>query len=238
MTASDGSEKRLGAPSATGAGGGERSRTVDGAATKASAGSDPETINPKWDEAETLLRTRFMLDYDEYEEGYGRRRFLYLSTMAATVAGFGFFIWPFVHSMNPASDVEAAATTEVDLSAIEPGESVTVVWRGKPVFVRHRTPDEIQAAQQGDSAPMPDPQPDGARVQKAEWLVAIGICNHLGCVPRGQRPTDPKGEYGGWFCPCHGSHFDTSGRIRKGPAPNNLTIPEYTFLDDNRLRIG
>jgi ubiquinol-cytochrome c reductase iron-sulfur subunit len=190
------------------------------------------------DDEDTQLWTRHVLDSDEYREGYGRRRFLYVSTIATSLAGFGFFAWPFLHSMNPASDVEATATTEVDLSTIAPGESLTTIWRGKPVFVRHRTPEEIAAARRDDHLPMPEPQTDAERVQRPEWLVAIGICQHLGCVPRGQRQTDPKGEYGGWFCPCHGSHFDTSGRIRKGPAPTNLAIPAYTFIGDKRLRIG
>jgi ubiquinol-cytochrome c reductase iron-sulfur subunit len=188
--------------------------------------------------AEELLRTRFMLDSDEYKEGAGRRRFLYLSCIATSLAGFSFFVWPFLESMNPAADVEASASTEVDLSKIAPGESVTVVWRGKPVFIRHRTAEEIEAARRDDGTPMPDPQPDAARVERPEWLVVMGICHHLGCVPRGQRPTDSKGEYGGWFCPCHGSHFDTSGRVRNGPAPNNLSVPEYTFLDETTIRIG
>jgi ubiquinol-cytochrome c reductase iron-sulfur subunit len=216
---------------------------VTASETPASPSAPPRTgVSPaKTNETtrtDELLRTRFMLDWEEYQEGYGRRRFLYISSIAASLAGFSFFVWPFLHSMNPAADVEASATTEVDLSTIEPGNSVTVVWRGKPVFIRHRTQDEIEAARRDDGTAMPDPQPDSARVQNPEWLVAIGICNHLGCVPRGQRPADPKGEYGGWFCPCHGSHFDTSGRIRKGPAPTNLSVPEYAFLDETRIRIG
>ncbi|HYN40102.1 MAG TPA: ubiquinol-cytochrome c reductase iron-sulfur subunit [Rhodospirillales bacterium] len=179
-----------------------------------------------------------MADLGPSSEGFARRQFLYISSIAAGFAGLNFFVWPFVQSMNPAADVQAAASTQVDVSKIAPGESVTVVWRGKPVFVRHRTPEDIEAAVAADSEAMPDPQPDAARVQRPEWLVAIGICNHLGCVPRGQRPTDPKGEYGGWFCPCHGSHFDTSGRIRKGPAPNNMTVPEYAFINDKTIQIG
>jgi ubiquinol-cytochrome c reductase iron-sulfur subunit len=185
-----------------------------------------------------ILDTRYMADLGPSSEGYGRRQFLYISSIAAGFAGLNFFVWPFVQSMNPAADVQAAASTEVDLSKIAPGDSVTVVWRGKPVFVRHRTAEDIEAAVSADDTAMPDPQPDAARVQRPEWLVTIGICNHLGCVPRGQRPTDPKGEYGGWFCPCHGSHFDTSGRIRKGPAPTNLSVPDYAFLDDKTIRIG
>jgi ubiquinol-cytochrome c reductase iron-sulfur subunit len=135
--------------------------------------------------------------------------------------------------MNPSADVLALSSTEVDLSQIAAGQSVTILWRGKPVFVRHRTEAEIEQARKDDNADLPDPQKDEARVQKPEWLVMMGVCTHLGCVPLGQ-----KGDYGGWFCPCHGSHYDTSGRIRKGPAPANLPVPEYTFLTDTRIRIG
>jgi ubiquinol-cytochrome c reductase iron-sulfur subunit len=185
-----------------------------------------------------LLDTRYMADLGPMDKGWGRREFLFISTVATGFAGLNFFVWPFLHSMNPAADVEALASTEVDLAPIQPGQAVTVVWRGKPVFIRHRTPEEIEAARRDDGAEMPQPETDQTRVQKAEWLVVIGVCNHLGCVPRGQRATDPQGEYGGWFCPCHGSHFDTSGRIRKGPAPSNLTVPQYAFLSDSRIRIG
>jgi len=185
-----------------------------------------------------LMETRYMADLGPAGKGWGRREFLFTSTVATTFAGLGFFVWPFIHSMNPAADVEAVASTNVDLSPIEPGQSVTVVWRGTPVFIRHRTPEEIAAAQAVDAKDLPDPQPDEARVQKPEWLVLVGLCDHLGCVPRGQRPSDPKGDYGGWFCPCHGSHFDISGRIRKGPAPTNMRIPPYKFTDETTIRIG
>jgi ubiquinol-cytochrome c reductase iron-sulfur subunit len=141
--------------------------------------------------------------------------------------------WPFIAQMNPSADVLALSSTEVDLSQIAPGQSVTILWRGKPVFVRHRTEAEIKQAQQDDNAALPDPQKDADRVKKPEWLVMMGVCTHLGCVPLGQ-----KGEFGGWFCPCHGSHYDTSCRIRKGPAPSNLPVPEYAFLNDTRIRIG
>jgi ubiquinol-cytochrome c reductase iron-sulfur subunit len=129
--------------------------------------------------------------------------------------------------------VLALSSTEVDLSQIAAGQSVTILWRGKPVFVRHRTAAEIEQARKDDTAALPDPQKDADRVKKPELLVMMGVCTHLGCVPLGQ-----KGEYGGWFCPCHGSHYDPSGRIRKGPAPLNLPVPEYAFLNDTRIRIG
>jgi ubiquinol-cytochrome c reductase iron-sulfur subunit len=116
--------------------------------------------------------------------------------------------------------------------------AITVTWRGKPVFIRHRTPEEIAEAEEVPLAELRDPQPDDARVLEPQWLVVVGVCTHLGCVPLGNRPGEPKGDYGGWFCPCHGSHYDTSGRIRRGPAPLNLAVPEYAFTDQNMIRIG
>ena len=168
----------------------------------------------------------------------GRRDFLTLATGAMTAVGLAAFVWPFIDSMNPASDVLALATTEIDISPVKVGQSITVVWRGSPVFIRHRTADEIAAAGQVNIAELPDPESDTARVKKPEWLVMVGVCTHLGCVPLGQAAGDPKGEFGGWFCPCHGSQYDTSGRIRKGPAPQNLVIPPYVFSNDNLIKIG
>ena len=162
-----------------------------------------------------------------------RRDFLYIATSAFSAVGTAAAIWPFVHAMNPSADVLALSAAEVDLSAINEGQSITVLWRGKPVFVRHRTAAEIEAARKDDQAALPDPEADAKRVQKPQWLIMVGVCTHLGCVPLGNR-----GDYGGWFCPCHGSHYDTSGRIRKGPAPTNLAVPQYVFLDDKRVRIG
>lgn len=172
------------------------------------------------------------------DDGETRREFLFLSAGAMGAVGAGIFAWPLVDSLNPAADTLAMATTEVDLSPIQVGQSITVVWRGKPVFIRRRTADEIAAAQKDDNADLRDPQRDSARVKNPEWLVLVGVCTHLGCVPLGQKGNDPKGEYGGWFCPCHGSHYDSSGRIRKGPAPKNLAVPEYTFVNDTTIRIG
>jgi ubiquinol-cytochrome c reductase iron-sulfur subunit len=146
--------------------------------------------------------------------------------------------WPFIDQMNPSADTLALSTTEIDISHVEVGQAITVLWRGKPVFVRHRTPDEIKQAEAVDIKELRDPQTDAQRVQKPEWLVMVGVCTHLGCVPLGQKPSDPKGEWGGWFCPCHGSQYDTSGRIRKGPAPRNLEIPAYVFETDTLLLIG
>ncbi len=167
-----------------------------------------------------------------------RRDFLLIATATVGAAGAALAVWPFIDSLNPAKDTLAVATTGVDLSPIEPGQAITVVWQGKPVFIRRRTPEDIKAAVDGDAAALPDPQPDGARVQKAEWLILVGVCTHLGCIPLGQKASDLKGDFNGWFCPCHGSHYDTSGRIRKGPAPKNLEVPPYKFLDDNRIEIG
>ena len=166
-------------------------------------------------------------------DGETRRDFLYLATGAVTAVGTAAAVWPLVHQMNPARDVLAMASTEVDLSAIEVGQSIKVMWRGKPVFVRHRTAEEIAEAEAVPLADLRDPQSDAERVQKAEWLIMVAVCTHLGCIPLGD-----AGEYGGWFCPCHASHYDTSGRIRKGPAPENLWIPEYIFLDDTTVKIG
>ena len=167
-----------------------------------------------------------------------RRDFLVLTTAAVGVAGAAMAAWPFVHSMNPAKDTLALSTTEIDLGPIEEGQSVTVVWRGKPVFVRRRTSAEISEAAATPLGELPDPEADDARTQKPEWLILVGVCTHLGCIPLGQKTGENKGDFGGWFCPCHGSHYDTSGRIRKGPAPLNLPVPEYTFLDDSTVRIG
>jgi ubiquinol-cytochrome c reductase iron-sulfur subunit len=146
--------------------------------------------------------------------------------------------WPFIDVLNPSADVLALSTTEVDLSPIQEGQSITVVWRGKPVFIRRRTAAEIEAARNVQLGELVDPAPDAERAERPEWLVLVGICTHLGCIPLGQKSGDPRGDFGGWFCPCHGSHYDTAGRIRKGPAPRNLEVPTYAFLDDNTIRIG
>jgi ubiquinol-cytochrome c reductase iron-sulfur subunit len=162
-----------------------------------------------------------------------RRDFLYVATAGMGAVAVGAAAWPLIAQMNPSADVLALSSTEVNLSNIADGSSVTVVWRGKPVFVRHRTEAEIKAAEDTPLADLKDPQPDSARVEKPDWLIVVGICTHLGCVPIGY-----QGDYGGYFCPCHGSHYDTSGRIRKGPAPLNLEVPKYTFLSDTSIRIG
>ncbi len=175
---------------------------------------------------------------DTDDEGASRRDFLYLATLGVGAVGTAAFAWPIIDSMNPAADVLALSSVEVDLSLIEVGQSITVKWRGKPVFIRRRTAEEIESARSAKLGDLPDPQPDEERVNRPEWLIMVGVCTHLGCIPLGQKSGDPKGDFGGWFCPCHGSHYDTSGRIRKGPAPKNLTVPNYHFLDDSTVRIG
>lgn len=153
--------------------------------------------------------------------------------VGAAIAAF-----PLINSLNPAKDTLALASVEVDLGDIPVGGSKTVMWRGKPVFIRHRTPEQIEAAKNVNTQSLIDKQTDEERVKKPEWLVAVGVCTHLGCVPQGQKESDNHGEFGGWFCSCHGSQYDTSGRIRKGPAPKNLTVPPYEFLSDTRIKIG
>ena len=167
-----------------------------------------------------------------------RRDFLYLSSISIGGVGVAAFMWPFLKSMNPAEDTLALGSTEVDLSDILVGQSITVKWRGKPVFIRRRTQEEISEANNVDVSSLRDPMEDKDRVQQEEWLVLEGVCTHLGCVPLGQKMSDTKGEYNGWFCPCHGSHYDTSGRVRKGPAPDNLPVPPYRFISDTKIIIG
>ena len=142
--------------------------------------------------------------------------------------------------MNPSKDVLALSAVEVDLTPIVAGQGITVLWQGKPIFVRHRTDKEIKEAEDVPLAQLIEPQPDQARVKAGhdQWIVLIGICTHLGCVPLGNKPTDPRGDWGGWFCPCHGSQYDTSGRVRHGPAPANLALPPYAFESDTKIKIG
>ncbi len=173
-------------------------------------------------------------------EGGTRRDFLYVATASFGAVGAAGVVWPLVDQMNPDRSVLALASTEVDLSPIEEGQAVTVTWRGKPVFIRNRSAEEIEKAQTVDLSELRDPQTDAERTKEGHenWLVQLGVCTHLGCVPLGQNPSDSKGDYDGWFCPCHGSHYDTSGRIRKGPAPANLEIPPFAFLNDETIKIG
>ena len=162
-----------------------------------------------------------------------RRDFIFTASYALGAVGVGAAVWPLIDQMNPDASVKAHSSTEVNVSEVQPGQSITVLWRSKPVFIKRRTEEEIAKARQVDLKELKDPEKDEDRAKNPEWLVMVGICTHLGCVPLGN-----KGEYGGWFCPCHGSHYDTSGRIRKGPAPTNLEVPKYEFVDSNTIKIG
>lgn len=165
-----------------------------------------------------------------------RRDFLYIATSAAGAVGLAGAIWPFISQMGPdAATIAAGAPVDFDLSPVAEGQIVKLFWRGKLIFVRHRTKDEIKSAQETDVTTLRDPQTDAARVKegKDQWLVVYGNCTHLGCVPLGN-----EGAFHGWQCPCHGSVFDTSGRIRQGPAPTNLPVPPYAFTSDTGIRIG
>jgi len=180
------------------------------------------------------------------DDAKSRREFLTYTASAMGVVGAATAAWPLINSMNPAADTLALSTTEVDVSNMKVGDSMTVVWRGKPVFIRRRTKAEIDEANAVNVSELRDPETDLARFAQSviggkenqEWLVVIGVCTHLGCVPLGQKPTDPHGEFDGWFCPCHGSQYDSSARIRKGPAPKNLEVPPYQFTDATHIKIG
>ncbi len=169
-----------------------------------------------------------------------RRDFLILAGPAFFAVGGALTLWPFIDQMNPDAGALALASIEVDLAPIAQGQAITVMWRGKPVFIRNRTAAEVEEATNVALDDLPDPETDQARTKDGHerWLVMVGICTHLGCIPKGQSLADVKGDYGGWFCPCHGSHYDTSGRIRKGPAPRNLEVPPYQFLSDTKIKIG
>ena len=167
------------------------------------------------------------------EKKVKRREFIFTATYAVGAVGVGATVWPLIDQMNPDASVKALASTEVDVSNIEKGQSITVLWRGKPVFIRRRTDEEIAEARDVNLEELKHPEKDEDRAKDPEWLVMLGVCTHLGCVPLGE-----KGEYGGWFCPCHGSHYDTSGRIRIGPAPTNMEVPKYEFVNSNIIKIG
>jgi ubiquinol-cytochrome c reductase iron-sulfur subunit len=176
-----------------------------------------------------------------------RRDFLYIATGAMGALGAAAVAWPFIHQMNPDASALALASTEVNISSLQPGQQLRVMWRGKPVFIRYRTEKEIEEANNVDLSVLPDAEARNANLEgeslatdqnrampdNEALIVMIGVCTHLGCIPLSE-----SGDYGGWFCPCHGSHYDTAGRIRKGPAPENLPIPPYTFVSDGVLRIG
>lgn len=198
------------------------------------------------------LRGRWKLEkppvsHAEEEHDGDRRDFLYYATGGAGAVVAGAAVWPLVNQMNPSADVLALSSIRVDVSSVEPGTQLTVKWLGKPVFIRRRTEDEINAAREVDVSTLPDQLSENANAptgadasdenrsldDTGEWLVMIGVCTHLGCVPLGD-----AGDFGGWFCPCHGSHYDTSGRIRRGPAPRNLPVPVAEFVDESTIQLG
>ena len=162
-----------------------------------------------------------------------RRDFLYITTAVFGATGAASVAWPLIDQLNPSASVSALSSIEADISSIPEGGSMKVAWRGKPIFIRRRTKEEIELAEREDSLNLPHPEKDLDRVINKEWLVVVGVCTHLGCVPIAD-----SGDFGGWFCPCHGSHYDISGRIRKGPAPTNLEIPPYEFVSENIIKIG
>src|SRR6476619_1181325 len=172
-----------------------------------------------------------------------RRDFLMVATGAMAAVGAIATAWPFINTLNPAADTLALSTVEVNVQALAVAQALTLKSRGKPVFTRHRTPEAIKVAEAVKLSDLPDPATDESRVTdtakkvRREWLIVVGVCTHLGCVPLGTKPGDPRGEFGGWFCPCHGSQYDTSGRIRKGPAPKNLLVPDYLFSSDTLVKI-
>ena len=179
-----------------------------------------------------------------------RRDFLYVATAAVGAVGVATCAWPLIDQMNPSLDVLALASIEVDVSSVQPGQTVTFTWRSHPLFVRRRTQAEIDAAREvkpedlldpyARNAALPEnaPATDANRGQKPEWLVVVGVCTHLGCTPQASSPQSKQGDYGGWLCHCHGSQYDVAGRVRVGPAPQNLAVPPYAFLSDTRLKIG
>ena len=181
------------------------------------------------------------------DEQATRRDFLYYATGGTGAVVVGAAVWPLINQMNPSADVQALSSVEIDISDIEPGTQITVKWLGKPVFIRRRTESEIDLARDTIISELPDGMGRNANVsgadaddknrtldEKGEWLVMMGVCTHLGCVPLG----NGAGDFGGWFCPCHGSHYDTAGRIRKGPAPENLPVPLAIFINDTTIKLG
>ena len=181
-----------------------------------------------------------MLAGDADGDGVRRRDFINVAALSFAGVGALFVVPALLNQMNPSADVLAESSVEADLSQIEPGQSVKTVWRKQPVFLRNLTPAEIQAANSVDVGSLRDPQTLAERTKegKANWLITLGVCTHLGCIPLGAASGETKGEYGGYFCPCHGSHYDTAARVRKGPAPSNLVVPEYEFTTDTTIQIG
>lgn len=177
---------------------------------------------------------------DPSEEGVRRRDFINIAAVSFAGVGAAAVVLPLVNQMNPSADVLALASIEQDVAAIQPGQAIKTVFRKQPLFIRHLTPREIAEADAVPVDSLRDPQSlaDRTKVGKQQWLITMGVCTHLGCVPLGAAEGEPRGEFGGYFCPCHGSHYDTAARIRKGPAPKNLEVPEYEFTSDTLVRIG
>jgi ubiquinol-cytochrome c reductase iron-sulfur subunit len=210
-----------------------------------------------WQEFSVLLSKFFQFQVSRVDpvaattsDAGTRRDFIYVASGAIAAVGAAAAAWPFIDQMNPTTAALALASIEVDLSSIQAGQQVIVKWRGHPLFMRRRTPAEIAAAKAVDVNSLPDPlanndnlsdsapATDANRATKPEWLILIGVCTHLGCTPTVSTPQMPEGDYGGWLCHCHGSQYDTAGRIRKGPAPRNLEVPPYTFLSDTHVKVG
>lgn len=180
------------------------------------------------------------VDGGGHDDGVRRRDFINIAAVSFAGVGAAAVVIPLVSQMSASADVLALASIEQDISAIEPGQAIKLSWRKQPVFIRNLTPSEIAAADKVQASGLRDPQTLAERTQpgKENWLITLGVCTHLGCVPLGAAAGEVKGEYGGYFCPCHGSHYDTAGRIRKGPAPTNLVVPEYAFISDAVVKIG
>jgi ubiquinol-cytochrome c reductase iron-sulfur subunit len=177
------------------------------------------------------------------EQAHGdvrRRDFLNIAAVSAAGVGGAALLYPLINQMNPSADVLALAQIDVDISAIQPGQAVKTIWRKQPIFIRNLTAAEQNAANAVDTGSLRDPQTLAERTKDGHrnWLITLGVCTHLGCVPLGAGQGENRGEFGGYFCPCHGSHYDTAARIRKGPAPRNLEVPEYAFTSDTAVRIG
>jgi ubiquinol-cytochrome c reductase iron-sulfur subunit len=175
-----------------------------------------------------------------HTDGVRRRDFINIAAVSFAAPGAIALLFPLINNMNPSADVLALSSIDVDLSPIQEGQAMKTEWRKQPVFIRHLTQAEIQAANEVDVGSLRDPESlgDRTKAEHPKWLITMGICTHLGCVPLGAAEGENRGEYGGYFCPCHGSHYDTAGRIRKGPAPKNLVVPEYEFTDATAVRIG
>jgi len=177
---------------------------------------------------------------DMIGDGVRRRDFIHVATLSFAGVGAAAVAWPLINQMNPSADVRALATTEIDIGAVQPGQAIKAIWQSKPVFVRNLTQAEIAEANRVPLSALRDPETlaDRTKPGKTNWLVTLGVCTHLGCVPLGAAEGENKGDFGGYFCPCHGSHYDTAARIRRGPAPTNLEVPPYVFKSDTLIEIG